>query len=143
MKQIDEYSYHCGVMDAFAEIVGAQVKQMALSHPFQGVEEMQYYVPYANELCMRYGIFCYEETALLITDLFPVSMNKGKCNLIFVKETEVWERYCALKQRKEYLVKHHAYYGQERKDIALAFGALLSYTKEACLEKINKNTELE
>lgn len=31
MRPIDPYSYHCGVMDSFCEIVGAGVKPMALS----------------------------------------------------------------------------------------------------------------
>ena len=39
MRPIDPYSYHCGVMDSFCEIVGAGVKPMALSHPFASPEE--------------------------------------------------------------------------------------------------------
>lgn len=33
MHPIDPYSYHCGVMDSFCEIVAAGIKPMALSHP--------------------------------------------------------------------------------------------------------------
>ena len=32
MRPIDPYSYHCGVMDSFCEIVAAGIKPMALSH---------------------------------------------------------------------------------------------------------------
>lgn len=39
MRPIDPYSYHCGVMDSFCEIVGAGVKPMALSHPFASPED--------------------------------------------------------------------------------------------------------
>lgn len=143
MKQFDEYSYHCGVMDAFAEAVGAGVKQMALSHPFLSVQEMNAYLPYAKQLCDRYHIKCFEETELLITDLFPISMNKGKCNIIFVKDQSVYDQYIKLKQEKHEYIQKQQYSTKHRMDIALSFGALLSYTKEACLEKISSNMEKE
>lgn len=33
MHEIDTYSYRCGVMDCFCEMVRAGVKSLALSHP--------------------------------------------------------------------------------------------------------------
>ena len=38
-REIDVYSYQCGVMDAFCEMVHAGVKRIALSHPFPTREE--------------------------------------------------------------------------------------------------------
>ena len=39
MKKLDEYSYQCGVIDAFNEVVRAGVKRIALSHPVDTKEE--------------------------------------------------------------------------------------------------------
>ncbi len=33
MKEIDEYSYQCSVIDCFNEMVRAGLKKIALSHP--------------------------------------------------------------------------------------------------------------
>lgn len=143
MRTIDAYSYHCGVMDAFCEVVGAGVKQLALSHPFSSLEEMQQYLPYAEQLCKTYHIEYYPESSLLITDLFPASMNKGKHNILFFKEHTVLETYLHLKEQKAVLVKQKQYENEARKEIALAFGKLLSYDESSCLDKILHNTEKE
>ena len=39
MKKLDRYSYQCGVIDAFNEVVRAGVKRIALSHPVDTKEE--------------------------------------------------------------------------------------------------------
>ena len=39
MKKLDRYSYQCGVIDAFNEVVRAGVKRIALSHPADSREE--------------------------------------------------------------------------------------------------------
>ena len=33
MKEMDKYSYQCGVIDAFNEVVRAGVKRLTLAHP--------------------------------------------------------------------------------------------------------------
>ena len=50
MRPIDPYSYHCGVMDSFCEIVAAGIKPMALSHPFASPEERSEYREYVRKL---------------------------------------------------------------------------------------------
>ena len=50
MKDKD-YWYHCGVMDAFCEIVAAGVKKLALSHPINNKEDLNSLLPYAKQLC--------------------------------------------------------------------------------------------
>ena len=42
-REIDAYSYQCGVMDAFCEMVHAGVKRIALSHPCPTREERDSY----------------------------------------------------------------------------------------------------
>ena len=60
MRPIDPYSYHCGVMDSFCEIVGAGVKPMALSHPFASPEERAEYREYAAKMAGQYGVLLAE-----------------------------------------------------------------------------------
>ena len=60
MRPIDPYSYHCGVMDSFCEIVGAGVKPMALSHPFASPGERAEYREYAAKMARQYGVLLAE-----------------------------------------------------------------------------------
>ena len=85
MKDKD-YWYHCGVMDAFCEIVAAGVKKLALSHPINSKEDLNSLLPYAKQLCRQYGIQYYEERELLITDLFPLRFNKDHYNILFYRD---------------------------------------------------------
>lgn len=143
MNEFDQYSYHCGVMDAFAEVVSAGVKRLALSHPFSSKEELDQYVPYAMQLCSQYEIFCYQESELLITDLFPYTLNKGFHNIIFYRKQEYLDQYLHLKREKKMLIETGTYTKENRRSLAYAFGKLLSYDEEACQKKIDTNTEKE
>lgn len=137
-----DYWYHCGVMDAFCEIVAAGVKKLALSHPINSEEELCSLLPYAKQLCRQYGIQYYEERELLITDLFPFRLNKGHYNILFFKEAATLQAYLALKKRKEDALRL-GIYEQQRTKLALDFGELLSYDLESCLKKLEENTEKE
>ena len=54
MKQIEEYSYQCGVMDCFSEMVKAGLKRIALSHPSSTKEIRDQYIPFAENICDKY-----------------------------------------------------------------------------------------
>lgn len=140
---IDDFSYQLGVMDAFCEMVHAQVKPLALSHPFHSVEIMESFRPYAEKLAVQYGIGCFAEKESLITDLFPCALNQGKCNLIFYHDHNVYEQYMALKRQKAELVQNCRYQGEPRKQLACAYGALLGYDTAACEAKIAANHDKE
>ncbi len=142
-KTLDDFSYQLGVMDAFCEMVHAHVKPLALSHPFDCVETMKQYLPYAQQLSVQYGIGCFAERQSFISDLFPKSLNEGKCNIIFYRDISVYHRYWALKQQKEELVFKHRYQGEARIQLAYAYGALLGYDKESCAAKISHNHDKE
>ena len=137
-----DYWYHCGVMDAFCEIVAAGVKKLALSHPINSEEELCSLLPYAKQLCRQYGIQYYEERELVITDLFPFRLNKGHYNILFFREAATLQAYLALKKRKEDALRL-GIYEQQRTKLALDFGELLSYDLESCLKKLEENTEKE
>ena len=143
MRQIDDFSYACGAMDCFNEIVNAGVKKLALGHPTLDRALRDEYIPVAEEICKKYGTKYYVEDVAFLTDLFPVSLNKGKYNLVFYKDDNVLKAYLALKGRKAQLVADGAYQGQARLEIAREFGYLLSYTDEAIYRLIANNAEKE
>lgn len=143
MREIDDYSYQCGVMDCFCEMVRAGVKRLALSHPMDTKQERDALLEYAQELCSRYGVQYYPEDEGLITDLFPLSMNRGKYNILFFKEEKVLEEYLSLKAEKLVFCQIGGYTAQKRRDLALRYGKLLGYTQEAIDQLIGQNAEKE
>ena len=143
MKEMDRYSYQCGVMDAFNEVVRAGVKRLALAHPCDTKEERDSFLPYAEMLCEKYGNHLYVENDSLLTDLFPVSMNKDKFNIVFARDPKDLELYVELHVRKQKLIEEGCYEGEARKAIAVEFGHLLSYTDEAIERLISTNVERE
>ena len=131
MKKLDEYSYQCGVIDAFNEVVRAGVKRIALSHPVDTKEEAMELIPFSQQICQQYGNHFYLEESPLLTDLFPISLNKGKYNIIYYRQEEDLRQYLALKKRKQQLLDQQAYQGEARRQIAEEYGKLLSYSPEA------------
>lgn len=143
MKEIDLYSYQCGVMDAFNEVVRAGVKRLALAHPCDTIEQRDGYLDYARQLCEKYGNHMYVENDSLLTDLFPISLNKDKYNIVFARDPKDLELYVELHDRKKKLLEKGLYHGEERKQLAVDFGQLLSYSDEAIERLIASNTERE
>lgn len=139
-QKIDPYSYQCGVIDAFNEVVKAGVKRLALSHPVDTLEEAQALLPFSEEICKRYGNRCYLEDSLLITDLFPAELNEGKYNILYYREEADFQQYLRLKEEKQRLLRQGAYCGAARRRIAVEFGRLLSYSDDA-IERYLKATE--
>lgn len=139
-QKIDPYSYQCGVIDAFNEVVKAGVKRLALSHPVDTLEEAQALLPFSEEICKRYGNRCYLEDSLLITDLFPAELNEGKYNILYYREEADFQQYLRLKEEKQRLLRQGAYCGEARRRIAVEFGRLLSYSDDA-IERYLKATE--
>lgn len=140
---MENYAYHCGVIDAFNEVVKCEVKQMALSHPVESKQECLKYLSFVEEIAKKYGTSYYLEDALLLTDLFPVSSNQGKCVYLFYKKEETLQTYLRLKQEKQSLIDAGKYTDENRVKIAYAFGKLLSYGDEAIQQLIHNNHEKE
>lgn len=143
MKKLDGYSYQCGVIDAFNEVVRAGVKRIALSHPVDTKEEMMELIPFSQQICQQYGNRFYLEESPLLTDLFPISLNKGKYNIIYYRQEEDIRQYLALKKRKQQLLEQQAYQGEARRQIAAEYGRLLSYSPEAIERYLAQNEEKE
>lgn len=143
MHEMDAYSYHCGVIDAFCEMVSAGVKGLALSHPFPSKEEALRCHDFVISTCAGYQISYVLEEDILLTDLFPASANEGLVVYLFYQKQAVIEQYIRLKERKQCLLKENAYTKKERVELALAMGQLLSYEEEECRRRITENLTKE
>lgn len=142
MKTIDAFSYKLGAADCFCEMVRAGVKKIALAHPCDTREERDSFHEEFEKLCQEYHVKQYDEDEGFITDLFPVSMNKNRFNVIFYQDDQVLQEYLGLKAEKEQALKEETY-GQKRRDIAWRYGKLLSYTDEGIRRLLEQNQEKE
>lgn len=142
MKKIDEYSYQCGIMDCFSEMVKAGLKKIALAHPTKTKEEREVYVPFAKEICEQYHISYYLDDEPLVSDLFPSHMNLNTYNIIFYKNDEDIKEYELLKKLKKEAITNNSY-ETIRYEIAYRFGKLLSYSDDTINTYIKDNNEKE
>jgi hypothetical protein len=125
---IDKRSYRLGGIGAFAEVVGAGVKKLALSSAMTP-QEMDALMDEAKKIAERNSVNLYRETDFLVTDLFPASVTEGK-HVLLIYLDPVKEEYMALKTEKEKLIANRKYDGEARLEIARGMGRLLSYTEE-------------
>ena len=123
-------------------MVRAGVKKIALSHPCDTKEERDSFLPEFDKLCEKYGVRYYVEDESFLTDLFPLSLNRGKFNVIFYQDEVVLKEYLDLKTEKEKAVAA-GNYADCRKDIARRYGKLLSYTDEGIQRLLETNSEKE
>ncbi len=140
--EIDKFSYQLGAADCFCEMVRAGVKRIALSHPCDSKAERDSFLPEFDKLCEKYGVHYYVEDGAFLTDLFPLSLNQGKFNVIFYQDETFLQAYLDLKAEKEKAVLNEKY-DACRENIAWRYGKLLSYTDEGIRRLLDANTEKE
>lgn len=125
---IDQRSYNLGGIGAFAEMVAADVKRLALSAPLEP-EEMDAIVLEAERIAANHGVEVYRETDFLVTDLFPADLTEGRHVLIICRDS-TYQEYIALKEMKTRLEDSGRYDASARAEIARRFGGLLSYSEQ-------------
>ena len=135
--EINQRSYNLGGIGAFAEVVGAGVKELALSAPLPP-EKMDALVEEAERIAADNNVQLYREDDFLVTDLFPAELTEGTHVLLIYKDRTL-EKYKALKAEKRRLEQAGEYQGRAREDIARKFGQLLSYSKEKIDELLKGN----
>ncbi len=140
MRELDSYSYNCGVIDCFCEMVRAGVKPLALSHAFSTAVERDEYLPHAEAMAEQYGVHFLPEDELIVTDLFPVEACRGVYILLFGTE-ESLAAYQVLKEKQADLIAQGTYLGEARAGIAQEFGRLLGYAPAAIEAFIAANTQ--
>ena len=143
MRGIDSFSYQLGAADCFCEMVRAGVKKLALSHPCDSKAERDSFLPEFQKLCETYGVKLYAEDDPLLTDLFPLSLNRGKYNAIFYQDDSVLREYLNLKEEKRQARESGTYTPERRLQIARRYGKLLSYTEDGINRLLSANTEKE
>lgn len=136
---VDQYSFRLGAAAAFSEMVSFGNKKLALSSAVSPEEMAQLKVGY-DRVISEQGALYTLEPELIVTDLFPANIARGKQVLLIYKNPSTLEGYLALKNDKEALVVSGDYTGEARKEIALRFGRMLSYPDSTIEEKIRSNT---
>lgn len=139
--KIDKPSMHLGEIAAFAELVGIGTKRLAFSDVLSPEEAAQI-LPEAERIAHSNGVQIYREPDLIVTDLFPADIAKGKVVLLIYKGSTL-EEYLALKRDKEALVKSGGYADKAREQIAWRLGKLLSYPDAGIAGLLKKNTVRE
>jgi hypothetical protein len=125
---IDRRSYDLGAIGAFAEMVDAGVKTLALSAPLSPAE-MDALVEDARRITANHAVEVYRETDFLVTDLFPADLTEGKHVLLIYRGTTKQD-YLDLKVAKQRLIESDRYDAAARVSLARRLGGLLSYTEE-------------
>jgi hypothetical protein len=137
--KIDKPSLHVGEITAFAELVGIGQKKLAFSDVLPP-QEMDEILPEAMRIAQESHVLLYREPDLIVTDLFPADVAKGKEVLLIYKGATL-DEYKALKQDKAALVKAGKYTGKAREEIARRLGKLLSYP-DSGIEMLLKKEQL-
>ncbi len=128
IEGFDLHSYYAGITMAFAEVVGAGCKKLALSSPYSPkvAEEM---LPASRYAAEEYNVKLMVEPELLVTKLFPRDVAKDKTVILIAYDQSVLDEYVMLKKLKE----HSDEEGNPEKlelEITQRFGELLSYNEE-------------
>jgi hypothetical protein len=125
---IDQRSYTLGGIGAFAEMVAAGVKDLALSAPLEP-GEMDSLMEEAQRIVASHDVEVYRETEFLVTDLFPAELTEGK-HVLLIYRGETWQAYQALKAEKQRSVESGGWDEEARLEVARRFGRLLSYSDD-------------
>ena len=136
---INEKSYALGGIGAFAEMVNAGVKTLALSAPLTP-GEMDDFISEAEEVAQRNNCKIYRESDLIITDLFPEDVARGK-DVLLIYQGNTLDAYLTLKIDQQQLISTKTYDRKAREEIARRFGRMLSYTPRKINHLLAGNTD--
>ena len=125
---IDQRSYRLGSIGAFAEMVDAGVKTLALSAAVDPTE-MDALIDEAERIAGSHNVEIYRETDFLVTDLFSADLTEGR-HVLLIYRGGTRREYMEIKAEKIRLEGLGQYEGDARQEIARRFGALLSYSNE-------------
>lgn len=129
LEGVDRRSFALGMINAFAEMVAAGVKPLALSPPID--EELFEAIRIgSDEIVADWEVVSTVERELLETDLFPASMTDGITVILYAASEEILSKYLALKEARAEMVANGEYEGANCRSIALQFGRLLGYSEE-------------
>ncbi|MHA7129849.1 VOC family protein [Algoriphagus namhaensis] len=119
----DDSAEKLGAMEAFAEMVQAGVKPLALSHPMS-TQEADALWPEAEKIAEKYGIAIYREPDLIHSLLFDQSA-LGDQEVFILYSGQNLDAYLAYKERMKSLDRIED--SSEVEKISRSFGRLLGY----------------
>lgn len=128
-----------GQVAAFAEMVAAGVKPLALSASMP-TDQMDAFEPLARTEAERFGVAVFRESDLIETDLFADSLSSGK-DVLLICDTLTKLAYDALKADRQHLIDENAYVGPDRRKVARRFGRLLGYSPGGINRLLAEQTE--
>lgn len=131
----DNHSFHAGIIMAFAEVVGAGCKKLALSSPYPHdfAKEMKAVAEFGAK---KRNVIYYYEDDLLVSKLFRPDVAKDKTVIILVQNQKVLDEYLELKTlKKESNSKGNP--DELENEIVRRFGKLLSYD-EASIKRLQE-----
>lgn len=135
----NKHDRELGVVSAFAELVNAEVKQLALSSPMTK-DEMDEFYPLAKEAAAAFNVSVERESDLIQTHLFPKDIAEGReVLLLFQGNTQY--AYDQIKKDQQELIASNGYGKTEQMEISRRFGRLLSYSPRKINQLISENTE--
>jgi hypothetical protein len=130
-------SYYAGINTAFAEVVGAGCKKLALSSPYS--HTMANEMLPATELAAReYNVKLMIEPELLVSKLFPKDIAKDKTVILIAHDQSVIDEYMMLKKLKQYS-NEEGNPEELELEIAQRFGNILSYDEKTINRLLAKN----
>ncbi len=131
----DQRSFSLGMIFAFAEIVAAGAKPLALSPPIK--PEMFVDIKKgSDEIVEQWQLQCFVEHEILQTELFPEDALQNIIVILYYRDPAVLAEYLQLKEMRRALVAEGTYKGEARRTIARRFGQLLGYSQTALDERL-------
>lgn len=128
-----------GAFEAFAEMVQAGVKPIALSHPMSSAE-LDLFMPEANRLAEKYEVSIFREPELIGTSLFDSAAVEGK-EVLIIHDEHSLARYQILKNEAKELAAKGDYLGAKKEEISRAFGRLLGYPSSRVNDLLAQNSD--
>jgi len=137
IPELDAISYYAGITMAFAEVVGAGCKKLALSTPYS-YEMAQKMLPISQFAANSYKVKIMAESDLLVTKLFPRDIAQDKIVILIAYDQSVLDEYEMLKKLKIYSDEEGNPENLEI-EISQRFGSILSYNDDTIKRLIIKN----
>ena len=124
-------SYNLGIVYAFAEVVAAGCKRLALSAPLSPEEYARLRKP-IEHIAKENGVIVQADNDFLVTRLFNPAFTEGKIVVHIIRDKSVLDEYQLLKT-----LKKRGQPGDEEK-VARGLGRLLSYDEGTIEELLRK-----
>jgi catechol 2,3-dioxygenase-like lactoylglutathione lyase family enzyme len=132
------FNKELGQIAAFAEVVNAGAKPMALSTPLSS-GDMDTFYGLALAEAAKFNVEVFREDEFLATDLFPESTTANQEVLLLFQGTTL-ATYEEIKKDQKRLIDENQYEGAARRDIARRFGRLLGYQPSYINQLLSQNT---